>query len=418
MNNQQMKIFEEVQAQQKIEQRKKSPIAYILETQKLRARQDLLKLRVAIDCAENVYSYDRSLLHDIYREIIKDTNLEAQWCSRKMKTKEREFKVVDEASGKVDVELTKVLETQWFSDWMDACLDSMLWGFTMIEFGEFQDGDFLPFKVDKKYYNPITIIDRDNVKPELGVITRMPSEAQGISFEDKKYTDYLMFIGKTDSYGILEKCAKLLLCKSNTIDNWSEWAEIFGMDKRVGYTETQGDDRKSFLKALRDMGTNSYGVFTSRDKVEYLGTNRADAYRVYKEFLTYIDEQVAKTIFGQDVVSNNTGRVVGTVGENMANMYGSSDAKFIKHLVNKRLFPFMENLGFNWKGKCFEWGNTEKMSMLERSTVDLQIKGMGFKHSVEYINDTYGTDVEELPEIEKGLNVSHAPENLPKKNGE
>jgi hypothetical protein len=63
-------------------------------------------------------------------------------------------------------------------------------------------------------------------------------------------------------------------------------------------------------------------------------------------------------------VTNNTGRVVGNTGENVANMYGAADSKKIENLVNGRLIPFLKTKGFNkFDGYEFRWDNTEKLSL-------------------------------------------------------
>lgn len=389
--------------EQKPAVRTSSPIVYILEQQKLRTKQDLLKLRLAIDSAENVKNPNRELLHNIYRDIEKDLELSSNWESRKMKVKEKPFKIVSK-SGDEAPELTEVLEQPWFFDWIDACLDAKMWDFSLIEFGplELSSGRFLPYKVGDKFYDPITVIDRDNVKPELGIITNTPGMIRGKSFDDPEFVDYLMFVGSHSKKmnGILWKAAKYVLFKDNALGNWSEWAEVFGMDKRIGYTNASGEDRKNFIKAIQNIGTNAYGVFSERDKIEYLGTQRTDAFGVYHELIKYIDGKVAKIVFGQDVVTNNTGRVVGEVGENIANMYGDNDARTIKNLVNYRLFPFMANLGFKkFDGYRFQWDTTEKLSLKDRSEVDLRISQMGKSHSDEYINNTYGTQVTEQNDV-------------------
>jgi hypothetical protein len=376
--------------------KKQSPIIYILEQQKLRVKQDLYKLRIAIDSAENVKNPNRELLHNIYREIIKDLELSSNWESRKMKVKQKTFKV-GPPSGDENEDLTKILQQQWFFDWIDACLDTEMWDFSLIEFGplDTSTGTFLPYKVNGKYYDPITVVDRDNVKPELGIITNTPGMIEGVSFDDPKIADYLMFVGSHNKMnGILWKAAKYILFKDNALGNWSEWAEVFGMDKRIGYTNAQGDDRKRFIDAIKNIGANAYGVFGERDKVEYLGTERTDAFGVYEHLIQYIDGKVAKIVFGQDVVTNNTGRVVGEVGENISNMYGDSDSLRIKNLVNGRLFPLMARLGFTqFQGQEFDWDTTEKLTLVERSEVDERISRMGKTHSDKYINNTYGTDV-------------------------
>jgi phage gp29-like protein len=199
-------------------------------------------------------------------------------------------------------------------------------------------------------------------------------------------------------YGILMKAAKYILFKDNALGNWSEWAEVFGMDTRIGKTRSQGADREAFIRSIRDMGANSYGVFQLDDEIEYAGTSRTDAYEVYDKLIDRLDADVSKLIFGQDVVSNETGKLKGTVGENIANMYGDNDARFTTGLVNNKLKPLMENLGFDWKGLHFKYDTTEKLKLAERSDVDLKITQMGFKIDPEYIEQTYGTPVEEKVE--------------------
>ena len=385
---------------------KKSPVKYILDQQKFRTREDLRTLRIAIDSADNPTNYNREDLHRIYRECMRDPNLSSQWESRKMKVKEKQFRVLNQA-GEEDIEKTTLLEKSWFLDWMDAVLDSKLWGFTMMEFGPLVEGRFLNYQSQTsngtlKYFDPINVLDRDNVKPEFGIITSTPGMNTGIRFDDPAYTDQIMFVGKTHDLGLLYKCVKYILFKDNCLANWSEWAEIFGMDKRVGYTDTDGEDRNRFITAIKNLGTNAYGVFTKNDKVEFLGTNRTDAFKVYDELVNYVDEQTSKVIFGQDVVNNNTGRVVGTVGENVANMYGDTDARFVKNLVNDRLFPFMENLGFTWKGLTFDWDTSEKLGLKDKAEIDSKISAMGFDIDEKYITDTYGVPVKKKEPIDMG----------------
>ncbi len=384
---------------QLVKTQSKSPIKYILDQQKFRAREDLKTLRIAIENAGNVVNYNREDLHRIYRECLRDPYLQSQWDSRKMKTKEKAFRVKDSFDAKEEnKKKTKLFSAPWFLDWIDAALDSRLHGFTPIEFGPWVVDKFVPYTVNGKYYDAVNVLDRDNVKPELGIITNTPGMNTGISFEDPRFADQLMFIGRlsgepTYKWGIMYSLVKYIMFKDNCLANWSEWAEVFGMDKRVGYTDTDGEDRNRFITAIKNLGTNAYGVFTKNDKVEFLGTNRTDAYKVYNEFVKYVDEIIAKRIWGQDVVNNNTGRVVGTVGENVANMYGDNDAKFIQWLVNDRLIPFLNNLGANLGDAYFEWDTSEKVGLKDKSEIDERISKMGFEIDEKYILDTYGVPV-------------------------
>lgn len=392
-------------------QRKASPLEYVLAQQKFRTRQDIASLKIAIESANTVTNYNRYLLHQVFRDVIIDTMVDSQWESRKMKTKEKEFRMV-KPGGEENEVLSKVFECPWFIEWMDKALDSKMWGQSLIEFGPLVNGEFLPYQVDngtyKRIYDAITVIDRDNVKPEFGIITQTYGNNTGVSFSDPDYKDYLMFIGQTHDFGMLYKLAKYVLFKNNCLGNWSEWIEVFGMDKRVGYTRAQGEERVNFLRAMRDLGNNAYGVFSDGDEVEYIGSQRTDAYKVYLEFLNYVDSQIAKIIQGQDVVSNNTGHVIGEVGENVANMYGDTDAKFIEYLVNHRLIPFMENLGFNFEGHVFEWDNDEKLTMTERAEIDSKIASqMGKNLDEKYIEKTYGVQLGETTDPAEAIKKTY-----------
>ena len=115
---------------------------------------------------------------------------------------------------------------------------------------------------------------------------------------------------------------------------------------------------------------------------------------MYAEFLFYSDEAIAKLIFGQDVITNNTGRVVGKIGENVSNMYGDTDTKFVQWLVNTELMPFIEEKSeIDFKDAQFEYDTTEYVRLYERSKIDKVFIDGGWAPSEDYIRKTYGMEV-------------------------
>lgn len=379
----------------KITTDKKRAASYPSERQKFRMHEDLLKLKYAIEDAENIYQYTRENLHRIFREIMKDPHLRSQWQTRKMKTIEKEFSVCNEGDVEDDA-LTALLTTQWFLDLTNHILDSKLWGFSLIEFGPVQDNKFVHYKAENnKIYPGVNLIDRDYVKPEFGVITKETVGITGLSFYDPKYEDQLLFVGEPHDHGLLLSAVKYILFKDNCIANWSEWAEIFGMDVRIGKTMAEGTDRQKFLDTLKNLGSSGYGVIDKEDELEFFGTARNDAFKVYQELNNYVDVQISKLIFGQDVVTNNTGRVVGSVGENISNLYGDADAKFLERIINDQVFPRLTALGIgNFEGKYFKWDTSEKVTLLDNATIDEKIAKMGFQIEPKYIEEKYGTKLD------------------------
>lgn len=373
----------------------------ISERMKFRAHEDISTLETAIITANDFLQYSREELHNVYRRADEDLHLTSQWETRKMKVKEKPFRVVSEGDVE-DLEATKLFEAGWFFDAMDRALDSKLWGHSLLEFGPWIDGKFREFKNNRgEIREGCDLIDRDYVKPEWGIIVRDPSfvfnataSGEYLFFNDKKFANQLIAVGRPHDLGLMLKCAKPFLFKDNCLSNWSEWAEVFAMDMRIGKTDAEGEDRRKFLATIRDLGSNGYGAIDKDDVIEYVGTTKQDAFRVYENLCRYVDSGMSKAIFGQDVISNNTGQVIGKTGENVSNMYGANDAVFTQNFVNDSLIPLMIRNGVTiLNGKRWKFDSTEKLSMEQRSQIDLRISQMGKTIDDKHIKDTYGVEV-------------------------
>jgi len=317
--------------------RKKATNSYHSNQQKYETFEDLSTLKLAIEISNNTENYNRYDLHNIYRRVMKDPEFSGQWNTRVLKTQDKEF-VIESIDGKENKVARKIFEAPWFHKWIEQVLEIRLWGYSLIEFGPWEDNKFVPY-IDTmgKYHAAVEVVDRDYVKPEFGMIVPEYGDGRenGISYFSNRWNNRLMFVGGYNkTYDILYKSSAYMLMKENALGNWSEWAEVFAMDMRVGKTAAQGNSRSEFITMLRDMGSNGYAVIDEEDMIDYVGVNRQDAYKVYESFLEYIDARIAKLIFGQDVVTNNTGRVVGKVGEEISNLYGDADAKYIQWMVN------------------------------------------------------------------------------------
>jgi len=379
--------------------RKSTPANYITQKQKYRMREDMLRLKWALDDCENIVTYNREQLHRIYREIYRDPQLRSQWTTRKLKTIEKEFRILDKNDNPVD-DAKAILETQWFMDLMDEILESKLWGFRLIEFGPVVNGKLTSYRdVNNRVHDPINVIEPDNVKPEFGVIVKDPAFVDGIPFEGGPWDKNLLFVGRRHDMGIMVSAVKYVLFKNNCAENWSEWAEVFGMDIRYGKTYAEGDARQAFLDTLKKLGSSGYGVIDKEDEIIFGGTSRTDAYKVYESLMDTTDKNLAKLIFGQDVVSNNTGRVVGEVGENVANLYGDSDAKFVSRIINYYVLPKLTALGlYNFENLKFKWDTSEKLTLDEQSQIDLRIAQMGYKPAKPYLEEKYNIKLEDAPD--------------------
>jgi phage gp29-like protein len=366
------------------------------ERQNYRGHEDLETLEDAIVQSENVDRPKRTLLNGIYDIIEKDPHLHSQWENRKMKIIQREysFKKGEEENEKIK----EIFSGEWFHEFLHLAMDAKKYGFQLIAFGNW-DGSKYNYSKTKDGFvmKPVRAINRNHVIPEKGIITKNSNDDYGMDVFNNPFTKSLLFLGDTKDKGFLFKCAKYILIKNNCLLNWSEFAEIFGHDLRVGKTETTGQKRKDFVNMLKKLASSGIGVMDVDDSIEFAGTSRSDAYQVYKELNEYVDKNISKVIFGQDVVSDMTGVTRGTAAENITDVYSEHDAKYLKGIINDSLIPKMIQHGVSGLdgGIRFDWVNTEELSLTEKSEIDLKISQMGFKHDLEYIEKTYNVDIEE-----------------------
>lgn len=366
------------------------------ERQKYRQHEDVRTLENSILVADTIGTWNREDLNRILRRVEEDEHLSSQWETRQLKTLKRKFAIYRKGESDPDDEATAILLKPWFEEFIRAALSKRSWGFALVEFGIWDGEQFVGYRSPKgRIREAVEVIDRDYVKPELGIVVHHPGDNTGLDFYNPRYAGQLLFIG-TRQHGFLKTLAKKVLFKENDLENWSEWAEVFGMDIRVGKSDAEDDDLTAFQDVLKKLGASGWGVIDKEDVIEFAGTRRIDAYQVYKELAEYIDRAISKKVYGQDVVTNNTGQVVGYVGENVANLYGDADAKFVTTVINQQLFRTLEVV----TGKSFadlEFRFIDEQSVEEltkRSEVDKNISEMGFQHDPDYINETYGTNVE------------------------
>jgi len=402
-------------ASEVVKEQKSSPNSYIAEQQKFRQFQDLNDLENAIAEAENITSPQRTELNRIFDEIEQDPHLSSQWENRKMKTIQREWQISD-PNGEPNEVLTELFDSDWFHKIMHLILDSKKRGFELITFGKWNGKKFLWSKSNEgKLLEPVRNINYDHVIPEKGLLIRNQGDQEGADLFKAPYAAKTLFVGSPTDFGFLIKCAKYILIKNNCLGNWSEFAEVYGHDLRIGKTSATGDDRTNFFNMLKKLGSGGFGIMQDDDDVQFAGTSRTDAYQVYLELQEYIDKNISKVIFGQDVISDMTGVTKGTAAENVADTYSEHDAKFLKGIINDELLPKMIEAGVQGlEGGSFDWINSEDISLVDKSDIDLKISQMGKTLSDEYITETYGVELsdEPTPNVKDPEQVAKALKNL------
>lgn len=330
----------------------------IQNTQSL-GRKDLDSWVKARQRAINQEAPRRDLLLKLYNDVRLDSHISGIWENGRLnKLLALEYRILDVKAGESDEELTALFNASWFFEFMELCLESKLYGHSLIEFGQ----------IEQDKVSGLTVIPRQHVVPEFGVYLKNPSDSKGIAYRDTPLMDYIVEVGKPKDLGLLLKAAPHFLYKKNASIAWSEYTELFGMPMRIG--KINGKDKQALDRMeslLRDLGSASYAAFQEGEEVEFIESTRGDAYKVYDKLLERSNSELSKLFVGQTMtteVGKNGSRAQGEVHERVLDDVTASDRRFIEAIVNDKLFPMLQKHGWKLEGKRFEYPEMKGIDIL------------------------------------------------------
>lgn len=363
-------------------------ITRITQTNLTRGAQDINRWRTAHRQAENKVNPKRKGLLEIYQDVVLDLHLTAQIETRKNKVLSRGFKLTDQAN-KVNDDAAKLLAAPWFDKWVSLVLDARYYGFTLIEFGA----------ILEDRYSSVTSVPREYVIPEQRAFSLTIQQSEAIPFDVPPISNWVMFIGDETDLGLLNKATPLVLWKRLITAVWTEYNELYGVPIRIGKTRKTDEKTKAELEdMLRNMGRNAWGLFHEDDNIEIISGIKVGGQGTYKDFLNFANEELSKLIVGQTMSSEDGASLSqAQVHERILESFTGADLRWVANVINSQLLPFMEAHGFPVAGLTFAWDLEERLSLLDRWTIDEGLINSGkYKVSAEVLKTTYGVEVEEV----------------------
>ena len=200
----------------------------------MRERQDIKEWRDALTSAESISSPNRSPLMKVYQDIVLDAHLTSLMNTRKHLLTASNFNLY--SNGEIDEESTEILKQEWFYTFLNLALDSVFYGYEVIQFGDIKDNKF----------SWIRKIPEQYLVPEVGVIKKsFGAEITGIKYEEKPYDVWCISVGNPMyDFGLLNYCTPLCIYKKNAVGFWAEYGELFGVPMRVVKTNTRDEERR------------------------------------------------------------------------------------------------------------------------------------------------------------------------------
>ena len=310
-----------------------------------RVKMEMKTLVDAVDAAIYPGRPDRRELIAIYRRSVTDPHVISQFDTSISKLVGEQFIV---SRGEVDdMPTTTLFKKPWFEQYITACFDALMWGYTLVEFGEMKNGT----------WENVKVFPRRHVEPYSKKILIRPGDITGIYYGDKPEALYLLEIGQPENLGRLEVISREVIWKNFSRTDWSQASERFGMPLLYIKTATDNEPELNRIEDMaRNFATNGYIISDIDDEVTILETAKSDIFNIYEKNARFCDEQISKCINGQTSTADQkawTGAA--QVHEGILEDFHAARLRHVSNLVNYSLFPFLQYHGFNLDGCSFRF---------------------------------------------------------------
>lgn len=333
---------------------------------------------------EAPYTY---LLQELYKDVMIDSHLTAIVENRILRILNKRFVLQDE-KGVADYERSAFLDKRWFTDAVRYAMESNFYEYSLIHFEKDTNGEILKCR----------LVPREHVNPDKGLVLKAVYDTEGLKYYDFPYD--LAFASLQDGYGLLEKAAPLTVLKRHSWASWDEFEQIFGMPIRIAKLGTLSEGVKDEVASwLKTMGTASYGVFPQFADIEIKESNNRDAFQVFMRKIETVNSELSILINGQTMTtSDGSSRSQAEVHERTEDEITEADLKNVVNWLNDVVVPLLKFSGYDIKdneriGVELVTDPKEKMHIDEKIMMH-----SGFKLSKDYLEKTYGVELEEVPE--------------------
>lgn len=372
--------------QTQLKERPNKLITKIIRSTNARSKKDIQQWRVALQAAENADNPKRTLLYNLYNEILLDAHLTAEINRRLNAILATKFELYDE-NGTAQPEASKLLRKKWFRQLIQYAWESILWGHSLIEIEDLNEDGTI---------NSVRLINRLHVLPESGIVTEKQGDEKGIDFrQSPQYAPWLFEMGSSYDLGLLNKCVPHVIFKRFAQSAYSEYCEVLGIPPRV--LKTAAYDTESLNKSedmVAGMGSSHYAVIGKDDDIVFVQTPSSDGSiftNLFKVSSSELSKLIGGAVIGED--SQNGSRSKEEVGLKLVQSSQNSDKAMLQDFITEKVLPRLVELGYPVDGLNFEF--LEEKDTMEELEIALKIASQ-FEiadEGIEYINQTFGVPV-------------------------
>lgn len=363
--------------------RKNPKIIEIVQNFKDNSRKDIDKWRKALVLASHPEEPKMYLLYDLIDDLKTDGHLQSQIQMRKTATMNTDFQIINRKTGETNEELTFIFQQQWFYEFLDYALDSILYGTSLVE--------FINFNAEKIQIN---LIPRRNVVPQKHRIYPDVTKDNFIDYNNPLFAKWLISIGKNGDFGIINNIIPNIIWKRNVMQSWAEFCEKFGLPLITATTNTSDatviDNVNTMLLSLGEAGA---ATFPHGTDIKFQEANRTDAYQVYKQFMQTNADEISKQLVGSTMLSDQgSNRSQTEVHERtLDDKISQADKRNITFIVNDWLLPLLQMQGYRVSpDDVYEFKTAEQEMDLDKLwSITSGLLSNGFDVEQDWISKTF-----------------------------
>ena len=342
---------------------------------------DISRWRMAIQMAEDPKEPDRTLLYDIYNDVLLDSHLTAVLDKRTEHI--TGSRLVFQTDGAPNEAIEALMDTAQFADLLTDILNARFWGYS-VAWCDLSNGML------HKY----SLINRNHIIPTKGLFVEKRAAKEGKDFTKPPLSNYIVRSGKVDDLGLLLKAVSWVLLKRGDVSDWATFNEIFATPFRKA-TYQAYDDRlkKEVTNVLKNSGSAGYAVVPEGTTLELMQANAAGSSDAFLKLAEFCDKQLSKLFLHSTMTTDaEGGQYKGDAHERSEDGIHKSDRRYVQSALNSMLIPLLELHGFSPNGGRFVYPNEEHLCKKDRLDMDLKLANK-IEIDAEYWYETYNIPV-------------------------
>ena len=364
------------------------PTRNIIPKAMARTKADVLTWKNAIAMASNIESPKTFPYYNLLEDMMLDAHTTSQIQNRKLKTVSSNFTIKNH-TGETHQELTdKLQKSVWFNEIISYILDSIFFGYTLVEFNRTETD---PKKVK------IDLIPRQNVLPKKGIILNDYQDDKGIDYLNApEYGSWLIDFGTTGDLGLINKAIPHILFSRFAQSCWSELCEIYGIPPRVMKTNTRDSGAlRRAEKMMTDMGAAAWFIIDETEKLEWATTGTPATGEVYNGLIKLCRDNISLlisgAIIGQDTQYGSRSKEQSS--QDILQNLIDADQTLVEQYMNEKVLPALFKIGIlPMDNLLFEYDKVEDLSELWTRTKEI----LPYKEVPnEWIKEKFGIEVQD-----------------------